>query len=716
MLALVALVESGEPKFSVVLDEDANASATNAAKVLVEWTHQKTGVKLPMSGTTPAGEAPTVRFIEGGEGFKYDGFRVEVSKDAVTIYGREGRAFENAVYYILNRYAGIDWFHPDSGADFEKSDSWGIPEGTLVKTPLRERDGIIPGNPPYRDAAEREAHREKVRLWNRRNGIGNSSRNMGGHALGEWVLWTPIAEKELEAEIERCRQDGVWQTLFNVEKQPPKMSELVRAYAKWHLLVQKHPDWFALKDGERVACSQALIGQGKYGYKGKSAFPCLTSPPLREQLVKNFDVWRHALWYGNYKKVNFCLIGDDQPVFCECERCRKLQKKDANGFWDMSDYWWDFVNAVVPKVLDNDPSVFIDVYAYQNYRNVPEKVKIVPHDRMSVVCCTHYRCQLHPLDSATCKRNGEVKKWLDAWSASGVPIKTFEYHGQIAGMCGYYFYERTWAQDLKYYHKINACHACGGLLGPWEGHFCKPDDHEYRYFDAYGAKSRWFMGYMGAHFSWDPEDDITEVQKRMLLKYYRSAGKEMLAYHRYLEKKLWDVQMCMPYEDTEAGAHQLFCQAVSGRPGVCEEGRRLLDAAKRAAKNDPKALERIAWDEKFFEKEWVECKDMLLTGTRERNQFQPHTDNEAGATFLASTWEAPPPVRTAVFSFEMKGKTKGFLQLPSNGKYRVPYEIDSPDEFKKLEFRLDAKYTGCTFLLKMDRKGEVRNFKCKWEL
>ncbi|MDD4016649.1 MAG: DUF4838 domain-containing protein [Kiritimatiellae bacterium] len=692
----VFLVRDGAPQAHVVIDAGAGESVTNAANALVEWTKTKTGVEL--TGGTP------IRFRLADD-VKHDGFRIDASKKEIVVSAKEPRAFEYAVYYLLNRYAEIDWFHPESGADFEKADSFSIPAGTIARTPPPWRQGHVAGNP----AVNPKESRKLISDWNVRNGFYDRKNRMGGHIIGEWLLWTPVDEGELKKEIAAINAD-----FAGVFKQKPA-TDAAEMYARWKILAKQHPDWFAFVDGKRVPCSQQLIGNGHYNYLHRTAMPCLSNPEVREQMLKNYLRRRHSLWYAEMPDVNFSIICDDQPCWCECDQCMKLLKfKGMNGGEDKaSDYYWDFVNWIAPRMLAADPTLTVNAYAYQSHRAFPNKVKPVPlGDRMNVVVCTHGRCFVHTLTNETCAANVPVRKMVEEWSAAGFPVLTFEYMCQTPGMCDYFFWEKTWIEDMKWYHTKNVSHGAGGLIGPWFGFYKTP------YFDQNGAKARWFLAYLTGHFDWDIDDDFDTVRDRMLSKYYRSAGREMTAYHKYLESKLYDVGLCMPYSDTEHGAHDLFSQSVAGRPGVLEPAQKLLAAAKIAAKDDPVALERIAMDEKYFQVEW-EAAAPLVTAENLFKNMRKLDDQKHGENYIYIGGVKPyaPIVKKLKVQFKAKGKAACRFVF-KHGRNEVPpvlLDVDATD-FKAYSFEIRPNIVVPTFLLFVTDWLELKDIDIRAEL
>ena len=690
--ASVFLVRGGKAQAHVVVGAGDSQAVTNAAAALRHWTKEKTGADL--DGATPI----RFRLVDAAAdcGFKYDGFRVDASEREIVISAKVPRAFEFAVHYLLSRYAGIDWFHPESGADFSPSDRFVIPSGTLARTPPLWRAGMTPGTWKGR----RNEGLKVVADWNARNGFYADKRRMGGHIIGEWLLWTPVDGAELKAETA-----NVLTNFAGVFRAKPRR-DVAELYARWKILARQHPDWFALVEGRRVPCGQELMA-----CIGRTAMPCLSNPEVRRQMLKNYMERRHSLWFAAWPDVVFEIICDDHPCWCECDNCMKLiRHKGTKGGEDKAaDYYWDFVNWIAPRMLAADPTLTINAYAYQSHRAFPKRVKPQPQgDRLNVVVCTHGRCYMHPLTNAACQANAMAKKMIEDWHGAGFPVLTMDYQCQTPGRCNYFFWERAWIDDLRWYRANGICHGFG-LMGPWYGH----TGNEKYYFDMNGAKARWFTAWLSGHFAWDPDDDFDAVRDRMLTKYYRSAGKKMNAYHRYLERKLYDAGLHMGYTDTSEGAHDLFSQCVAGRPGVLEPARKLLAAAKRAAKGDPLALERIAWDERYFEEEWEKAAEMVKASEYFKSIGPLTKEHPADDYNLLGFIKAYPEIISSFrVSFKAKGRAKLKFSFQRGRDYILDRELeaDSGDwRGYSFDFATNGRLSG-PFLVRVNGHVEFKDW------
>lgn len=603
----LALVVDGKAKFSVVLPDSASPSDRLAVRELVHWIAELTGAAVAAGPEAAAGTIPLVfRHLQPDEtdsGVSFDGFRVDAFPLGVTVSAKDPRGILFAVYYLLNRFGGIDWFAPDTGADFTKTDRLSIPTGTLIKTPMAIRRGVPPGSGKGTTPEMRRA----CAFWNVRNGfplvtdrpgedpdarkpgneydnrtireLGWSPYTIGGPGLGMMLLEMPVDEKELKREIEEVRKN---------ECAKFKTGSAIPLYARWKVLARHHPEWFPLVGGRRVPCGVGLREGFDY-IGGPTANPCISHPSARAAFVEAIRRWRDRTCPG--ERYLYKLLCDDQQTWCECELCRRLLAETgrADKPGKASDLWWDFVNAVVPEIL-KDPLAECAVYAYRNYQDFPTRIKPVSHERMMIRYCPHGRCYLHPLVDVNCPVNTRFREGFAEWAAAGFPVATFEYFGQLPGACNYAFWERSWVEDLKWYAAHNVSHTAGMLTGPWNG-FSSQDT----YFWHESAKARWLHAYLSGRFEWDPQDDFEDVRDEKLRKYFRAAAKPMAEYHDLLERALYRTGLHMDY-----GADGGVFAVIAAERGTMDRARELLAEAERLAAGDGRLKMRIAREREYF--------------------------------------------------------------------------------------------------------------------
>ena len=576
----VPLVEEGDARAVLVVPEKAPPAVRSAAQDMSFWVEKLTGARLASVPRAAEGMTPVVFSMNAPE-VTGDGFRLTASREKIEIAaGRDARSLRYAVFYLLNRYGGIYWCHPDSGADFTPRRSFSLPEGMTLRNPMPIRVGHITGDGRSFSPAARRA----VADWNLRNGFPEEDGRIhgGGHFPGRLLLKTPVDADELARECEAVKAEAA--DIFVGGNGD------VTSYARWRILVRRHPGWFGLVGGRRVPCGVDLRKAGQIN--GDSSMPCLSNPEVRRQLLANFREWRSAMPSG--KPVEWRMLCDDQGQWCECDRCMRLLR--GRGIdWNPGrggDYWWDFVNWFAERALE-DPTVTIVAYAYNIYRDPPTRIRPIVHPRVYMIVCPQFRCYFHPLTDPACETNGRFLDVFRRWQALGLPCATFEYANQTPGACNYLFWERSWVQDLKWYRANGIVHAGGGLLGPWTGYSFQPC-----YFRENAARARWAQAWLTGYFEWDPDADFETVRNGLFDAYYRAANVPMKAYRALLEKAVPGSGRCMRYG----------CQGdvirVAATEDLVARAEALLDEAESAARGDPVLLARLADERGWFETNW----------------------------------------------------------------------------------------------------------------
>ena len=670
----VALVDGGAPKACLVVSADAPRYETHLAAEVVRWTKELTGAELPVGASAADGLTPVTFRLTDDKTVEEEGFRISASAKGVEIAARRPFGLACAVYWMLNRWGGIYWCDPESGVDFTKTDRFAVPDGVTVRNPM-------PGRCPLAAGLPGPEVTRKVAEWNVRNGFRPRVANDSDIALDNGVaphveiagslgdrLWkSETNEVEIAAEIARLKATGEDKTRCrNLEPRT------LRYVAQTLLQMKKHPERFPLVNGKRCPTGTEFL----HGYlKGERVSNCcLTSPSTREFLLAELKAQRAKA--PKDAIVTYGFGCDDNSQWCECPNCLKLLKSPGNSSADdrACDLWWDFINWISPRLLENDPNARVEVLIYLTYRQVPKKVKPLccDRDRMCVLVCPHGRCHLHSLADASCPANPRFLKMIREWADLGFRTHTFEYHCQLPGKGNYAFIERPWVEDLKWYRDHRVSHTSGGLWGVWGGYPRHPLLSKKPIYE-FGAKSRWQIIWLSGYFEWDPDDDFETVRTRLLTAYYRAAAPEMLAYHALLEKAIFDTNICMCY-----GSSALPFTVAASEPGLLEEAKALLQKAEAKAKDDPELLRRITRDRQSLVRDW-ESMANLAAGQKARRIFRATDRVAVDGVLDEATW---------------KGAT-----LSDDYRWQKTYNVDEaqtepyrPKTFHKVAFDNESLY------------------------
>lgn len=166
----------------------------------------------------------------------------------------------------------------------------------------------------------------------------------------------------------------------------------VHTMCRWvpETLFKSHPEYFALRGGKR---------------HGGLAQRCLTHPAVLRITIENV---RKAL--REHPEANIVSVSqNDNGEYCECPRCRALDRREGSRAGTML----DFVNKVAAALEPEFPRVAFDTLAYQYTRKPPRHVK--PRHNVIVRLCTIECCFSHPLEGCPETTNTSLVRDLKGW-------------------------------------------------------------------------------------------------------------------------------------------------------------------------------------------------------------------------------------------------------------------------------------------------------------
>ncbi|MDY0167455.1 MAG: DUF4838 domain-containing protein [Thermoguttaceae bacterium] len=325
------LVDSGEPRATVVVPEDADAQTAAAAELLVQYIERASGAKLPIQpdGKPLDGVAVHVGLTRyaraldrAWDELDADGFIIRADPDGhVLIAGPTAWGTEFGVCEFLERYVGVRWLMPGPHGD-------DVPERKTIELPAGEV-------------------REEPAFF---------SRQMSGFRGGAQATWT-----------RRLRMHGRVQFHHNLQ----------RLFAP-ETYTKTHPHFFPLRKGERYLPPNSQT----HGWQ-----PCFAAEGIEDEAVKNIIRY----FDENPDATSYSLGVVDSSGHCECEACQALDTGELNflGRRDVSDRYYGWCNRVVERVLEKHPGKTFGCLAYSEVAQPPSKMQvhesIVPfmtYDRM----------------------------------------------------------------------------------------------------------------------------------------------------------------------------------------------------------------------------------------------------------------------------------------------------------------------------------------------
>ncbi len=298
--------------------------------------------------------------------------------------------------------------------------------------------------------------------------------------------------------------------------------------------LKTEPELFALVNGER-----------------KDTQLCLSNPEVLKRAIAAamdyFDRHPDAQWLGMGPR--------DNGVFCECERCQKLDSGDVDPVTNRrirtDRYVW-FFNQIIEAVHKKYPGKKIAFYGYDALKFPPRKVKPSPYLVPAFAPIT--QCRIHGINNPICPDRSFYKKTMVEWTR--VVPETFErgYYFNLA--CPGFPFSKIHAvrEETPFAHKL-------GVKG-WRVE----------------SKPSWASNgltlYVAARLMWDVNTDVDALMIELCEKFFGPAAKPMGDYLEMVDHA---------FRDTDCHTGSSFCMPKVFTPARMARGRTLLDRAARLA-------------------------------------------------------------------------------------------------------------------------------------
>ena len=447
------LFRNGQSDYAIVIAPDASVSEKTAAQELQAYIQQMAGVQLPLC------EQPRAKMIHIGwaqaVGTKRpaaddEGFRYCVKGDDLYIYGGKERGTMYGVFAFLENELGVRWYTPS----FTKVPQ--LQTKRLGALDVSERPAILRRMPMYKEVL---SHPEWC-AHNRVNDIGKTADGPYGKLSAYWGIHT------------------------FARLVPPND------------FFEAHPEYFALRDGERIRNGQLCLGQGKV---------------LVEVVAKRLlEIMREKPGYWCYD-----VSQNDNERYCQCAKCTRLAKK----YGGQSGLMLWFVNQVAECVERVHPEVMIGTFAYQYTRHAPRGIR--PRRNVVVRLCNIECCFDHPLEDAGCEMNRAFMEDLKAWGRLTNRIYMWDYVADFRTYLTPYPNLNVLAPNIRTFSR----HGVMGLLE--EGTYDAP-------WSEFSELRQWLL----ARLMWNPDADVAALTEEFCRDYYGRAAADVLAYLQAVQQQV----------------------------------------------------------------------------------------------------------------------------------------------------------------------------------
>lgn len=355
------LFKNGDSQYQIVVSKDASISEKTAARELQDYIQQISGVSLPIVSNIDNHYKHIYVGYSSKVGDVTGQFQPNSDDESFTYCTIEGDLFIWGGSQRGTMYGVFTFLERELGVH------WLTPDCTVV--PLRKKWRLTYLNhheSPAVDYRYNDYYVTSGQLaWSAHN-----KENMRGAAINEYG-----------------NQEGYWGC--------HTMGRLVNSSE----FFQNHPEYFSLHNGKRV--NEQL---------------CLSNPEVLELCKERLAaVMRENPGYRIYD-----LSQNDNNGFCECDKCKEIEKKYGGHSGII--LW--FVNQVADAIRGEFPDKFVGTFAYRYSRKPP--TGIVPRDNVVIRICSFECCFAHPIE-ADCPQNKEFMKDLRGWVAIAPHLYIWDY-------------------------------------------------------------------------------------------------------------------------------------------------------------------------------------------------------------------------------------------------------------------------------------------------
>ena len=526
------LFSGGGTSYDIVVQNNASESEQNAAKELQKYLTQVSGANFSVVQSPVRGRhyisigyndlCSRALGLSQAPAETSDAYTYRTKDGNIYIYGSRKRGSMYGVFAFLEDQMGIRWYTPD-----------------VTKVPTMKRYRFAELNSHSAPAIAMRTllyHNIYNAAWCAHNKVnGNQLSTMGRKEWGD--------------------ADCFWECHTTGFLMPP--SEFFAT----------HPEYFALRDGKRVADSQL----------------CLSNPDV-------LKICTERLIAAIRREPNFTvydLSQKDNQLYCQCPNCTAI----ANRYGAQSGIWIWFVNQVAREVKKVFPDKYVGTFAYLYTRTPPRGIR--PDDNVVVRLCNIECCFMHSLESCPDTLNTHFMRDLRAWS-------------EIAPHLYIWDYVTTFTQYLAPFPNF-------AVLGPNIRTFANNKGIgilEEGQYQSDGGEFSELRAYLLARLMWDPDQNTDSLARDFIHAYYGSQAP--------VAEKYYDLVCAMVKPDIHMGIFPQVSFPIYTEDFM-NKAYALLSAGVRAAKTpeERKRMEHL-WLSPMLMRVILHYKDTKADGTFEK--------------------------------------------------------------------------------------------------
>ena len=419
------ITDAGEPVAQIVTPAEPTATEQFAAEELQSYLRQISGATLTIATEPDAAEGPRLLIgrTQAGlalpvEGDETEAFIVLCAGDDLILRGTGDRGTLYAVYDFLERDLGCRWLGP--GPLWESIPSAGtIDIGALDRTE----------SPDMRYRYLRMTYDNETR-----------------EPFADCLSWAGKQRINIGAgwPQEELPESFVKRGGFRAWMAP----HVIQHALDPDVYFEEHPEWYALRGGERVKMPKAGTQQ-----------VCTTNPDVVEAVAAKLGEMFDAR-----PEVDFMGLGQgDGTAFCECEACTALDTGEIWPYQDkqlpvITERWLSFCNAVARKLQVTHPGKKIYTLAYHQTFRPPDPAVIRPEPNLMIQVVNsrpNYVCFVHRFEAEGCPRHEKFRDGIERWvdmTPAGVTVYEYVIHSTFCSMP--YAAPRKFIDDIRYLRRI----------------------------------------------------------------------------------------------------------------------------------------------------------------------------------------------------------------------------------------------------------------------